>query len=113
MHELALAMAVVDLVEQQRRAEDFTAVRKLFLSVGTLSCVEPRALRTCMEAAVRGTVAEGAEITIAMEAGRARCPGCGHEMAVESMLDPCARCGRFGLDIVAGKALRLTELEVT
>ena len=83
MHEMSIAMAVVDQVEQAAaEAGGVTAVTSVRLQVGELAGVVPDALSFCFELACAGTVLEGAELVTESVPGRARCEPCADEWAV-------------------------------
>ena len=77
MHEVSLSTAIRDALEAQARGDGFSHVRKVWLEVGPLSCVEPEALRFCFDVVMRGSLAEGAALDIAMPQALARCSACG------------------------------------
>lgn len=113
MHELALAMNVVRIVDERAALADILSVHVVHMDVGALTCVESRALALGFEAAKRGTAAEHAKLEIHPCAARARCDVCaGEPFEIESHFEPCPVCGNFALDIVTGMELRVTELEV-
>ena len=66
MHELGIAMEVVDIVT--RRAAG-ARVRRVVLEVGKLTAVLPEALSFSFQLACEGTSAEGAELSIIDLAG--------------------------------------------
>jgi len=112
MHELSLAEGLVELIEEQARAERFARVRAVFLEVGALANVEPRALALGFEAASRGTVADGARLEIARPEGVGWCVECEARVPLAARGEACPRCGGYGLLLVDGGELRVTELEV-
>lgn len=112
MHELSLAENVVHIIEQAAARDAFVRVRRVWLEVGMLSCVEPDAMRASFEAVARDTLAEGAVLELIRVPGRGRCPACGAVNPLEAREDACASCGAYGLRPVAGTELRLRELEV-
>lgn len=61
MHELGIAMEIVDIVT--RRAQG-AKVRRVVLEVGALTAVFPDALSFSFQLASEGTSAEGAELAI-------------------------------------------------
>ena len=70
MHEVSLCRGVLDVVEDERRRQDFAKVRKIVLEIGVLGHVEPEAMLFCFDAVSRGTVAEGATIKLFLAAMR-------------------------------------------
>ncbi|MGW7363471.1 hydrogenase maturation nickel metallochaperone HypA [Streptomyces sp. NPDC054841] len=112
MHEMSIALAVVDQVEEAARAHGATAVRTVRLQVGELAGVVPDALTFSFELACAGTVLEGAELVAESVPGRARCEPCGDDWAVG--MPPrlcCPACGRATAELVSGRELRITGVE--
>jgi hydrogenase nickel incorporation protein HypA/HybF len=112
MHELALASSVVEIVEEQARAQGFKRVRVVRLEVGKLAGVEPEAMRFCFDAATRGTVAGGARLEIIEPPGAAWCLPCERPIEIDALGAPCPHCGRYQLQVTGGIELRVRELEV-
>src|SRR6266850_1888484 len=81
------------------------------LEVGKLAAVLPDALRFCFDLAAEETVARGARLEIVETPGRARCRGCGADVALDRPYGRCA-CGRSDLEWLSGEALRILEMEV-
>ena len=112
MHEMALTTRMLELIEAQALQSGFRRVARVILEIGRLSGVEPEAIRFAFDVVTRDSVAEGAELVIEATPGRARCPACGAEAAVQACYDPCAACGGFPQEILAGRDLRLLALDV-
>jgi len=111
MHELSLARAVVDILEEEARRHGVHRVERVLLRVGALRAVVPELLRTGMTFAARGTVAEDARVQIEEIPGRARCPACGSTFPVEELYFLCPACGRMGGEVLAGQELQVVEFE--
>jgi len=112
MHEMSLAQNVREIIEQAARDQGFSQVTTVWLEIGRLSCVEQEAMRFCFTAAMQGSVAEDAQLEIIDTPGRGLCPKCSHEAEIENVYDACPQCGSYGLQLVAGDAMRVKELEV-
>jgi len=112
VHELSLAESIVRIIEDAAARDAFLRVRRVWLEVGKLSCVEPEAMRASFEAVSRDTLAEGAVLELIPIPGRGRCPACGALSPLAAREDACPECGAYGLRPVAGTELRLRELEV-
>ncbi len=110
MHELALMESVVAAVEDEVREGRVTRVR---LEVGSLHAVVHDALRFCFDVCTRGTRLEGAHLEIVEIPGRARCERCGAERAIDALAMPSCACGSIDLRVVAGRELRVPEVEVS
>jgi hydrogenase nickel incorporation protein HypA/HybF len=108
MHELGIALEIVDIVTEQARG---ARVRRVVLEIGTLTAVLPDAIRFCFDACSADTVAEGAELETVEVPGRARCRACGGQVVLEAPYG-CCRCGSFDLEWVSGMELTIRELEL-
>jgi hydrogenase nickel incorporation protein HypA/HybF len=112
MHELSVALAVVDQVaEAAGRSPGITAVRSVRLQVGELAGVVPDALAFSFELACAGTLLEGAELITEAVPGRARCTPCAHEWAVG--MPPrltCPACDATHTELLAGRELRIVDV---
>lgn len=64
MHELAIAMSLAELVEEQLADEPDAAVTAVDIRIGTLSSVVPEALQFAWEPVARGTRLQGSELRI-------------------------------------------------
>lgn len=112
MHELSLAESIRETIEEAAAREGFAHVRTVRLEIGRLSCVEPDALAFCFDATMQGSIAEGARLDIVALPGSGRCPRCDATATIETVCDPCPRCGGYPLKIVGGMEMRVKELEV-
>jgi len=112
MHELALAQAVVEIVETEARKSGGGRVRVVRLTVGALSHADPGALAFCFDAVARGTLAEGARLDIAHVPGQARCHDCGGAVSIGAWGAPCPSCGGHALTVIGGEELKVSEIEV-
>ncbi|EST38097.1 hypothetical protein N566_09330 [Streptomycetaceae bacterium MP113-05] len=111
MHEMSIAMAVVQQVEEAPPEDVTGAVETVRLQVGELAGVVPEALRFSFSLACEGTVLEGAELLIDPVPGRARCRDCGDEWATG--MPPrlsCPRCESAATELLGGRELRITAL---
>lgn len=112
MHEMSLAQNVREIIEQAALDQGFSRVKTVWLEIGRLSCVETEAMRFCFSAAMQGGVAEDARLEVIDTPGRGVCHKCGHEAEIDNVYDACPKCGSYGLQLVAGDAMRVKELEV-
>jgi len=112
MHEMSLAEAVVRIVTDRARAAAVDRITTVRLEIGALSHVEPAALSFAFEAVAPGTPAEGAALEITRAPGRARCDSCGTTVEIDRLGAACPACGAYGLTVLSGDELRVTEMEV-
>ncbi|MFH8836846.1 hydrogenase maturation nickel metallochaperone HypA [Streptomyces sp. NPDC017868] len=111
MHEMSLAVAVVDQVEAAAKSRGAVGVSSIELDVGELAGVVADALAFCFELACAGTVVEGAELITRTVPGTARCEPCADVWAVG--MPPrllCPGCGAAAGELVSGRELRIREV---
>jgi hydrogenase nickel incorporation protein HypA/HybF len=111
MHELSIALSMIDQVEQQ--ASTYSGgVRSIQVKVGSLSGVDVEALRFAWEIAREGTPLAATQLEIEFTPLRVRCPSCGRTRTPEIFSIACPQCPDAEQEIVAGQELELTSLEV-
>ncbi|MGI9083856.1 MAG: hydrogenase maturation nickel metallochaperone HypA [Aeromicrobium sp.] len=108
MHELAIAESVVEAILERTDQRQVTTVR---LAVGKLSGVVPDALEFCFDLATAGTPLEGASLEIVEPSGQARCHACARDFDVDDLILLCP-CGSADVEVVAGRELSVTSVEV-
>ena len=69
-------------------------------------------MRFCFDAAMQGSIAEGARLEIVETAGRGQCIKCQFETPIASLYEPCPSCGSYEMRVTGGDAMRVKELEV-
>lgn len=112
MHEMSLAEGVLQIIEDYREREPFSAVRSVVLEIGELSTVEVESLRFCFDAVVRDSVAQGAVLEIQRVPGTAFCMPCGKSITIQTLYDPCPECGSYQVQPTGGTEMRVKELQV-
>ena len=112
MHEMALAESMREIVESVARRNHARNVSTVRVELGSLSCIEPHALRFCFDAAMRGSLGEGAELEIVTTPGEAWCMPCGKTVGLARIGDACPDCGSYQLTVSRGDAMRVTEIEI-
>jgi hydrogenase nickel incorporation protein HypA/HybF len=112
MHELSIALSIVELAEEEsaRLGGHVTAVH---LRVGRLSGVVRHALLTSYEMASEDTPLAGSRLVIEDVPVVAHCTMCDARVAVRSIQDMCCEvCGTPASDIIEGRELLVTGLEM-
>jgi hydrogenase nickel incorporation protein HypA/HybF len=114
MHELAIALSIVDLACEQLPGLGAVRVESVRLRVGVLSGVVKEALTFSFEAAAAGTPLEGARLAIEDVALAVWCPRCRAErVPVQACCRRCPVCDAPAGDVVRGDELEIVALEVT
>jgi hydrogenase nickel incorporation protein HypA/HybF len=113
MHELSIALSLIDRVLEESRAREDARVEAVFLRVGPLSGVDIEALRfafelACEDARIAGCRLEISEVPISLD-----CPNCGAEKpAISIQRLCCADCGTPSAEVVHGRELELHAVEL-
>lgn len=112
MHEMSIAVSLIDLAAEEARKAGAEVINRLEVEVGALAGVEVSALTFCFASASQSTPCQGAELEIINTPGRGRCLACGKTSDVDSLLSVCPACGAMGLEILQGQQLRLRSLSI-
>ncbi len=112
MHELSIAMSVIEIADEYAAKENATVVKEIEIEVGELSGVVLDALEFAMEVAVRNTILEQARCHYIRIPGVARCKKCGNEFSTTNLYTPCPKCNSFEQEFISGRELRVKSLMV-
>jgi len=113
MHELSLASALFELIENQLTEQGFERVNSFRLSCGRLAGVEESCLRTAFEQLVFGHPALTNRFEIDWLPVRTSCFDCGIEMEAAEYRGTCPGCGSYKVLLTGGtEELKLTEMDV-
>lgn len=109
MHEMSITQGIIDLCLEHAGGR---RIRSLDVEIGALGSVVPEAVEFCFEACSRGTLLEGARLTMIRIPGMGMCQECGKETPLDELYAPCRLCGSNRVTIIAGEELRVREIEV-
>jgi hydrogenase nickel incorporation protein HypA/HybF len=113
MHELSVALSLVDLACEELSRLGAVRVDSLHLRLGALSGVVKDALLFSFDAAAQGTAVEGARLEIEDVAATVWCRDCAAERVLAQLARRrCPVCNAVAADIVRGEELELVRLEV-
>jgi hydrogenase nickel incorporation protein HypA/HybF len=112
MHEMALCMGMLGLIDDQRSKDGFDRVRRVILEIGAIGHVDPHALRFAFDVCTPDTVAEGATLEIVEVPARGWCVDCSTSIEIAERGAGCPRCGSYTVIMQQGDEMRLKELEV-
>jgi hydrogenase nickel incorporation protein HypA/HybF len=114
MHELSIAVSLIEVATEEARRLGGVRVEALHLRLGPLSGVVREALLFSFELAAEGTPIEGARLEIEEVPVVVFCPACGEERELPSLQNfQCPICKMPTPDVIRGRELELTALEVT
>lgn len=112
MHELSVAQALIEQVEnivRDQHAQFATAIR---IRIGPLSGIVPELLASAFPLAAAGSGAEQAKLELMEAPIRVVCQTCGAESEVSANRLLCAKCGDWHTRVVSGDELILESVEL-
>ncbi len=112
MHELSIAMSIIDMASDEAERRGVDRIDAVYLRLGALSGIVPRALMASYEMAIELTPLAGSRLVIEDSPVLIRCEHCGGERPARSARDlACAECGVRSCHIVQGREIEVVALE--
>jgi len=113
MHELSIAMSVVEMAEEELERCGGARITIVRLRVGALAGVVKEALVSSYELAIENTLLAGSQLVIEEVPGVIFCFTCQKQRDVKGTeWFRCFDCGSLSSEIVRGKELEVVSLEV-
>lgn len=113
MHELSIAMSMVEMAAEEAARRGGVQVCAIHLKLGPLSGVVREALLFSYDVACEGTPLEGSRLVIEDVPVVVFCPGCAEEQALASVQSFfCPACGTPTPQVLRGKELEVVALEI-
>jgi hydrogenase nickel incorporation protein HypA/HybF len=112
MHELSIALSILDELEEQVAQHGGAAVEVIYLRIGALSGVDMHALRSAWELAAESTPFAFSRLEIEPVALLVFCPQCGVTHTPDSQHIACPRCISPEQKIIEGRELEVRALEL-
>lgn len=113
MHELSIAMSIVEMAEEESQRHGGAQVHAVHLRLGLLSGIVKEALLSSYEMACHATPLEGSQLLIEEVAVEIFCCKCKVTLPVQSIQwFCCPQCGTPTPDVVRGKELEVVALEI-
>ena len=110
MHELNVAMEIINIVEKEAASKKIGLVEEIGLKIGALTGVDPEALRFAFEASTVDTPLAGVKISIENIPVRGACRSCGKAIEVKEFVFICPHCGAGDLEINQGEELDIAYI---
>lgn len=113
MHELSIAMSILDVVEETAQQQGEAQVAAVHLKLGPLSGVVKEALLSAFELAREGTSMGNCELVIEETSLVAFCPVCGVNRQLLSVQYLCCpACDTPTPDIISGREMDIMAMEL-
>ena len=110
MHEMSIAMSLINQVLEVASRNNAQRVDEVMLEVGFLRQVVPEAMHMAWEAVTEDTPARGSVLTITEVPPEAKCRKCGTRFVpgIDTFL--CPGCGQADVEITAGNDIVLKSM---
>jgi len=113
MHELSIALSIVDLASEEADRRGGVRVEAIHLRLGPLSGVVKEALLSAWELAAEGSGVAGSRLVIEDVPVVAFCPTCRDRRTIPSVQHLCCpECGTPTGDLVSGRELEVFAMEI-
>jgi hydrogenase nickel incorporation protein HypA/HybF len=109
MHELSLAMEVVELSQREADKNGVSIIHEILIEVGDLSGIEADVFQSALEMVKKDTLLEDAIVRLIRTPGKGKCSTCNMEFEMKYRLDICP-CGGFPSEISGGQEFRVVSL---
>jgi hydrogenase nickel incorporation protein HypA/HybF len=110
MHEMSLAVALLERVLSEADRGGLRSVRQVSVELGSLQAVEPDLLVEAFRAAALNSAAEGASLDLKLSGAEALCQACGQRFQPNYRDYVCPGCGQADVKILRGRDLFLLSL---
>ncbi|MEE4255599.1 MAG: hydrogenase maturation nickel metallochaperone HypA [Bacteroidales bacterium] len=110
MHELSIAMNIVEIVEEHSGGKNGQKISAVELDIGDHSGVIIEALQFALEEAVKSSVLENARIIINRIPAICKCLSCKYEFVPEDIITPCPECGHLYAEVIQGKEMKIKKI---
>lgn len=112
MHELSMAMSLVEQITQIMGNEGASKLHSITLAIGKYSGVEKEAFEFAFSIAAEGSPAENAKLIIIQTEMTVKCRDCGVESVNDVPLAKCGKCSSLNVEIISGKEFNIKSMEV-
>ena len=113
MHELSIALSIVEMAEREARSRGGVRVSAVHLKLGLLCGVAKEALRFSYKVSCEGTMLEGSELVIEESPAVVYCDKCETERSLSSIQRFfCPVCSTPAPKVIRGQKLELVAMEI-
>lgn len=113
MHELSIAMSIVEMAEEEAAQRGGAQVNAVYLKLGLLAGVVKAALLSSYELACEGTSLQGSRLVIEEIPIVVHCPKCLSPRTLDSVQwFACPECKSPISEVIHGRELQVVALEI-
>ena len=121
MHEFSFAYNIFKVAEATAIKYNAKKITEVLLEIGELTLIVPELLKRSFDMATRGSIAEGAKLTITILPGKIKCRDCSKNSSVTLTKDAqltglqlfqCSHCGSNNTEIIEGKKANVKNIKI-
>jgi hydrogenase nickel incorporation protein HypA/HybF len=113
MHELSIAISMIDQITEESESRGGLDVEAVHLKLGAFSGVDKEALLFAYELACEGSLLEGSRLVIEIIPLVIYCATCQKDRVPPSLYQLCCpKCGSPGQKIVSCREIEVASLEI-
>ena len=112
MHEIGIVRQLLRTVTDFAAEHGVERICEVAVDCGELSLVIPEYLQELFPPVTRGSILEGAKLTVHMVPGLAECEDCDEIFNVIEHKGYCPNCGSFNKTVLSGKDFSIREIRV-
>ena len=109
MHELSVVAALIELCEDNAKAQKANKISEIHTKIGVLSGIDKEQFKLCFESFKQGTMCENATLFMQDESLKGECE-CGFNGELDGKSFFCPKCKGNNLKITAGEEFYLMRL---
>ncbi|MBU2560437.1 hydrogenase maturation nickel metallochaperone HypA [archaeon] len=119
MHELGMAMEIVEVVIKSLEGRKVNGVKEVEIELGELHKISPEQMRQVFEMAAKDTIVEGAKLKVKIKKGKIRCQSCGYSGGVKVAMKHdhdhiahihCPECEGVSIEILEGNDIDVRNI---
>jgi hydrogenase nickel incorporation protein HypA/HybF len=112
MHELSIALSIIELAEEEAKKARASSISKVEVDIGTMAGVEAEALLFAWDSVIQGTMAAESTLVIHSIQAEAHCLECEKDFPIDHFFVECPHCKSFRYQVIKGKELKVSSLMV-
>lgn len=112
MHEMSIAQNIVRLAGKAAQEAGASRISQIEIQIGELAGVMIEALEFSLSVAVRGTLAEHAQLNVDITPGKAVCVDCGATFQTSRRWNICPVCESVRHTILSGEELKIKTIQI-
>lgn len=112
MHEMGVTQSILSIVLDQAKQNGAKRVTQVDLEIGEMTNIVGECVEFYFDIISKETIASGAKLVIESVPLQSKCSTCGHIFKVEDYSFICPKCSNISPDVISGKELAVTSIEI-